>query len=139
MIRREDGVDETTMATLKHASGAHTQVLLSQRLGVACDYVEVLGTAGRVRADWLPRMTLHVQSLALEAYKESTTIEFAGDPAYPMYVDELREFGAAIREGRDPAITAEDGLRVLEVIDAIVESGRTGQAMEMSHASQAAA
>jgi predicted dehydrogenase len=41
-------------------------------------------------------------------------------------VPELEEFAAAIREKRQPAITATDGRRVLRVLDAVFKSGRMG-------------
>jgi len=50
-----------------------------------------------------------------------------GDPLAPMYRGELQEFVNAILEDREPQITAEDGLRVLEITDAVFESGKTGK------------
>jgi predicted dehydrogenase len=40
-------------------------------------------------------------------------------------VAELDDFAAAILEGRRPSITVEDGRKVLEVLDAVIQSGRT--------------
>jgi myo-inositol 2-dehydrogenase/D-chiro-inositol 1-dehydrogenase len=40
---------------------------------------------------------------------------------------ELGEFIAAIREDRPPAVTGEDGVRVLEITDAVLESARLGE------------
>ena len=44
---------------------------------------------------------------------------------------EIEEFIAAIREDRDPAVSGDDGVRVLEITDAILQSGRTGRAVEL--------
>ena len=41
-----------------------------------------------------------------------------------MLVPELEEFTGAIREGWPPAITATDGRRVLQVLDAVVAADR---------------
>jgi predicted dehydrogenase len=49
-----------------------------------------------------------------------------------MFVPELEEFAGAINENRAPAITAADARRVLRVLDAVVESGRTGRAIELT-------
>jgi predicted dehydrogenase len=46
------------------------------------------------------------------------------DPTYPMFERELREFIASAKEGRTPSITVLDGLRVLEVVDAVLESAK---------------
>jgi len=40
---------------------------------------------------------------------------------------QYRDLVAAIREGRPPAITAEDGRRAVQVVLAAHESGRTGR------------
>jgi predicted dehydrogenase len=48
-----------------------------------------------------------------------------------MLVPELEEFASAIREQRPPAITAADGKHVLRVLDAVVESGRSGQIVQL--------
>jgi predicted dehydrogenase len=48
-----------------------------------------------------------------------------------MFVPELEEFAAAVREQRPPAITAADGRQVLKVIDAVVAAGRSGGAVRL--------
>ena len=40
---------------------------------------------------------------------------------------QLQDFVDAIRENREPAVTAEEGRKAVEIIMAIYESGRTGQ------------
>ena len=129
-LRSDTGSDETTACTLRFANGVPAELLVSQRVGAYLDYVEVLGSAGRIRAEW-PTMMLHVHSMALPAYNSPTSIRLLDESHKPMYVAELREFVAAIREGRDPAITGEDGLRVLAVIDAVFESARTGRVVDL--------
>jgi predicted dehydrogenase len=47
-------------------------------------------------------------------------------------VAELAEFAAAIREGRDPAISGEDGLPTLQIIDAVFESARVGKPVSLT-------
>ena len=48
-----------------------------------------------------------------------------------MLVSELEEFASAIRENRQPAITVADGRQVLRILDAVVESGRTGSPVRL--------
>jgi predicted dehydrogenase len=127
----ENGIDQTTVALLRMGNGARAQVLLSQQLGMGCDYVEIIGTKGRLRADWYPVTKLEIESQVVAAYNNPTTTIYSGDRVYPMYLDEFKEFGNAIRENRAPAITAEDGLRLLEVIDAIIESAQKEKPVEI--------
>lgn len=124
--RRDTGADETTSFTMTFANDVRAQMVVSQNVGVGFDYVEILGTAGRLRTEW-SSMMLHVQSTALPAYAEMTTMRVQGESHQPMYAAELCEFAAAIREKREPAVTGEDGLRTLAVMDAVFESAQTGQ------------
>jgi hypothetical protein len=50
-----------------------------------------------------------------------------GDAITTMLVPELDEFGHAILDSRPPAITPTDGRRVLQVLDAAVESARVAR------------
>lgn len=131
MTRRTDtGSDETTNFTLRFANGVRAQFVVSQNVGVGFDYVEILGTAGRIRSEW-SSMLLYVQSTALPAYKDMATMRVQGEALRLMYVAELCEFAAAIREAREPAVTGDDGLRTLAVLDAVFESAQSGQVVRV--------
>jgi myo-inositol 2-dehydrogenase / D-chiro-inositol 1-dehydrogenase len=135
--RRDNGTDATSMYTIRFANGVSAHVACSQADHSSFDYVEFVGAAGRVRADW-PTNMLTVHSDVVTAYASPTTIRVAGDPLDRMYIDELTEFVTALRDGRALAITAEDGVRVLEILDAVVDSGRTGQPVAIGEAMPAA-
>jgi predicted dehydrogenase len=47
---------------------------------------------------------------------------------------ELGEFAAAVAEGRQPAITAANGRKVLAVLDAVRASAASGQPVAMAAA-----
>jgi predicted dehydrogenase len=131
--RRDNGTDATSMYTIRFANGVSAHVACSQAAHFSFDYVEFVGAAGRVRADW-PTNILTVHSDVLAAYASPTTIRVTGDPLDRMYIDELSEFVSALRDGRTPAITGADGVRVLEILDGVVESGRTGQPVAIGEA-----
>ena len=141
--RAESGVDAVCTFTIRFEGGATAQITTSQRLGGRYGWLDVLGSAGRVRSEWESN-ALFVQSTALEAYREPTvidvpdniigpkvglgdTISLVGAKYVRAWADEFTEFIAAIREDRDPTVSGEDGVRVLEITDAVFESGRTGQ------------
>jgi predicted dehydrogenase len=44
----------------------------------------------------------------------------------------MADFVAAIREGRQPKVTGEEALKVHRLIDALIETGRTGQPARLS-------
>lgn len=55
-----------------------------------------------------------------------------------MGVEYLRQLGAAIRDGTAPPVSAEDGLRALEVVEAIYESAAGGRTVRLAAAGGAA-
>ena len=65
-------------------------------------------------------------------YREPTLIRPAvrRDNISMMLVPELDEFARSVSDCRPPAVTASAGRRVLSVLDAIVESGRSGLAVK---------
>jgi predicted dehydrogenase len=44
----------------------------------------------------------------------------------------MSDFVDAIREGREPKVTGEEALKVHRLIDALIETGRTGTAVSLS-------
>ncbi len=70
----------------------------------------------------------------LDAFRQAMTVysDSVTRPQYAFWGSDanagmLREFIAAARERRTPAVTGEDGLRAVEIVAAAYESARTGQ------------
>ena len=129
----ETGADQSSTYTMRFRSGAVADVICSQNMGTGYDFLEVLGTAGRVRADW-PSNEVRVHSTVREEYRHPTTIvpEDQLEMFTRMFADEMEAWVTSIRDGIPPPMTASDSVRVLQVIDAVFESGRTGQPVELS-------
>lgn len=136
------GVETDASIAIRFEGGALGQLLTSQRMGGRYGWCDVIGTAGRLRAEW-ERDALYVESRAIPQYASPTRIavpQTAHHPSYPAdagarlsgfkyvrsWAAEFTEFADAIREGREPSVSGEDAVRVLEVIDAAFESERTG-------------
>jgi len=45
----------------------------------------------------------------------------------------IAEFAAAIRENRAPAVTGTDGLRAVEIVEAVYRSARERQPVRVAH------
>ena len=100
-------------------------------------YLALRGTAGVL--SWSPsfegiKETLFVCSDSPKfqpATRRHVSFELEPQPGYagPSTLPFLRELSEAIRKGTRPAITGEDGLRALEVVEAIYESAETGRAV----------
>lgn len=143
----ETGVDRECLITIRFEGGVVAQVATSQRLGGRYGWIDVLGSAGRVRSEW-ESPDVFVQSTAIEAYRQETTIRVPDDTIGPSvqlgdaasvsgfkyvraWADELADFIAAVREDRDPAVTGEEAVTILKITDAVFESGRTGAAVDL--------
>ncbi len=154
-VQRPDpaGVETDVLVTLRFAGGVVAAVSCSQKIGCRYGWLDLMGTAGRMHAEWESH-TLTIQSTAVDAYRHLTHIQVPVDAGLPpmdvntpasvvthfyirAWAGALAEFAAAIRESRDPSVTGEDGVRVLEVTDAIFESGRTGRPVSIGSAGQA--
>jgi len=81
--------------------------------------VEIIGTEGQALADW-------TTGIAHRISRGNRTTDFPCPPRATL-VDVLRDFCQAIRTGSPMPITAEDGLRAVELAEACYRSGQTGK------------
>ena len=123
--RPETGVDQNSAYTIRFKNGVIANVLCSQNVGVVMDYIEVLGSAGRIRSDW-PSNVVDVYSEVLPEYRHPTTIRPREPQHQEMFQDEMTAWIDSRTNNTEPPISVDDGIKVLEVLDAVVQSGRTG-------------
>lgn len=148
---RPNEVEQDAFITIRFEGGVLAQVCTSQRIGVRYGWLDILGTQGRLRAEW-DSNTIYVESKAIEAFQHPTVIEVPPHCRLPDLVPgakarllaardsagwttELAEFAQSISHDREPSVTGEDGVKVLEIIDAVYESGATGRPVDVSAAS----
>ena len=130
--RPNGGVEQDVSYTIRFKNGVLASFLCSQQVG-AVDFVEVFGTKGRVRAEWpaeyytIPGDTVTIQSAVVPAYANPTTILPGAPHPANMYAAELKEWLASLKERRQPAVTIEDGIAVVTVLDAVCRSARSGK------------
>lgn len=134
--RASTGVEASAAAQIRFARGALAQCFVTQGASTFFYELAIHGRGGQIalRGRNFLQFEIEVSSNKVAAYAEPTVIRpgIRGDNINMMLVPELEEFAGAIREQRPPAITAADGRRVLTVLDAIFESGRTGQPVRLS-------
>jgi predicted dehydrogenase len=128
--RTDTQTDDTSAFQIRFAGGAVAQCMVTQSGDGFFNNVDIVGRDGRLdlRGSGFLSYSISVASSRLEAFSQPTTIRprVYGDPILSMLAPELEEFAAAIHENRQPAVTASDGRRVLQVLDAVVEAGRVG-------------
>jgi predicted dehydrogenase len=98
-------------------------------------YLALRGTKGVL--SWSPSFEGTKERLFVcsDATGESRNIEF-DLPQHPGYAGIMgqrfiNEFVQSIREGRPPAITGQDGLKALEVVEAIYQSAESGRSVRL--------
>jgi predicted dehydrogenase len=130
--RRDTGADDTTAIQLEFGDGRVAQFLVTQSAASFFYDLQVIGRSGSIalRGHNFVQFEVEVISTVLPAYREPTVIRPTMEPDHitMMLVPQLAEFADAIEHARPPRITASDARRVLRVLDAVSESGRTGQA-----------
>jgi len=133
--RADTGTDATSAIQLGFATGALAQFLVTQAAPSTFYELHILGRSGSItlRGRNFLQFEIEVHSNAVRAFNEPTTIrpQIQRDNISMMLVPELQEFAAAVQEQRLPSITASDGRRVLRVLDAVAESGRSGQVVAL--------
>jgi predicted dehydrogenase len=130
--RPDTGADDTSAIELEFSDGRLAQFLVTQSAAGFFYDLQVIGNSGSIalRGRNFVQFEVEVSSTAIAAYRDPTIIRptMERDHITMMLMPELAEFADAIAHGRPPGITASDGRRVLRVLDAVGESGRTRQA-----------
>jgi predicted dehydrogenase len=123
------GYDETSSYIMRFPNDILANVSLSMNTAGGLDFIEIFGSAGRIRADW-PSNIVQVRSNAIEEYRHYTTIMVPGDNSM-MYGAQMRAYVEAVRTGSDMPILGEDGVKVLHIIDAVFESNKLKKPVKM--------
>jgi phthalate 4,5-cis-dihydrodiol dehydrogenase len=133
--RTDTGADETSAFQIRFVRGAVAQCVVSQATSTVSYTIDIYGRAGRItlRGWSFLQFEIEVVSTTNSAYTHPTVIRprIGRDNIAMMFVPELEEFVRAVREKREPAITATDGRKVLKVLDAVIKAGRTAQTVKL--------
>ena len=135
-LRRAIEADDTTAAVTRYANGAmgviQAMTSIEPRLP---DRLEYHGTKGTIQlsnyriANWAvpgaENWPEQVEAEERELLTSHRSLESAGHHA------QIAEIATALREGRPPAVSGEEGRRSLAVVLAIYESARTGREVKV--------
>ena len=129
--RLDTGAEETAAFQIEFARGATAQCLVTQAAAGFFNNLDIVGREGHigVRSTGFLDYTIEVMSKTQPAYNHPAVIRpgTAGDRILMMHVPQLEAFATAIGEQRQPDVSIAEARRVLAVLDAVVESGRTGE------------
>jgi predicted dehydrogenase len=144
-------VEDTALAMVRFRSGALGSILtsLSQRPGIytklhvhgsngASVGVEtdtgatfVAGMTGVIDPPLNDLWTVPGEEALLRTFQADDRSRFAAvDPTFHYHALQIQDFLRAIREDREPLVTADDGRAVVEMFAAIYRSSQTGQPVD---------
>ena len=130
VTRRPDtGLDDTSAIQLGFDGGRVAQLLVTQSAAGFCYDLRLIGAAGSIdlRGRDFESFEIEVHSSTLAAYAKPTVLRPGStDIIGTVFVPELDDFADAIIQGQLPGVTASDARRVLRVLDAVHDSGRSG-------------
>ena len=112
------GIETSVTATLVYPSGRSATILMAMMANGPKEEGEILGTLGSVRYSAF-------RTISVMDGREVREIE----PRFPKAdarAEQLKEFAAAVREGREPAVTGEWGRDMVRIIIAGYESHKRG-------------
>ncbi len=118
--------EDTGQALLGYSNGVHATVTQSRAVArpAATSVTEIVGTRGAIR--------VHSWGDVHLARQGATTWERVEFPRPASgHEAELAEFVAAVREGRPPAVTGEDGAIAVETVLAIYQASEQGQVVRL--------
>ena len=122
-------VDDLVLAILKFPGRLRASMVSGYYVPRAMNSVVVYGT--RARLVGLGTVGMNLQgSLLVEREEGSSRQEFPGeDPLLGNYVRLIEAFVHAVEEDIETRASGEDGLELVRMVDAVLESARTGRAV----------
>ncbi|WP_432542951.1 Gfo/Idh/MocA family oxidoreductase [Kineococcus sp. SYSU DK002] len=121
---KDAGLLDTAVVTVRFDNGALATAEANFSASYGYDVRgEVFGSAGRLEIGGQPRHALAVSDAGgRHTDTPRGDVELFGD----AYAGELAEFAAAVREGREPAVTGHDARRALSIALSCIASVRSG-------------
>jgi len=129
-FRSDTRADETSAFQVKFAKGATVQLISTQTAPGFTHQLDIYGRDGSIsmRPCGFLDYDVTVSSRVVEEYKQPAVIHvpFTGDVRDVKHSRQLVEFVQSIRSGEPVFVTAHQARKVMEVIDAVFASSRTG-------------
>ncbi|MEE8443200.1 MAG: Gfo/Idh/MocA family oxidoreductase, partial [Dehalococcoidia bacterium] len=122
-------VDDMVMAMLRFSGGVRATMVSGYYVPRAYNSVVAYGSRARLTGLGTVGMTFQ-GTLLVEKGDDSTKMEFpAEDPITDNYVRMIEAFVRAVDEDLQPTASGDDGLELVRIVDAVLESARTGKSV----------
>jgi predicted dehydrogenase len=131
-------VDLSAMVQYRMANGVMVQMLMTYEAPepglVPNDWTRVIGSTGIIEADHYGQVRLG-KGTTWRVVAEQVAFNFLGDYLDPNrlkgFAAQVDDFAGAIREGRAPVVTGQDGRAAVEMVEAADRSAATGAAVAL--------
>jgi predicted dehydrogenase len=126
-------VDEIVLTILKFGNGTFGYAASGLHIPRSCNDVAVYGTKARITGTGTVGTQLRGE-LGVDSNGLVTRSEFpVTDPICGLYVRQVEAFGRSIAENTEPDASGLDGLAMVRVARAVLESSRTGRAVQVTN------
>ncbi|VTU23918.1 Gfo/Idh/MocA family protein [Variovorax sp. PBL-E5] len=131
-------VDDMAYALLRFANGAHATVVAGTVVPRSANDVVLYGSGARI----VCTSTLGTpaagarQKLSIEGEGTGMNLDFSSSTSPQRFAAMLDDFGRCIREQREPALSGRNGLQMVKIANAVLESSRHGKAVRLSPTDQ---
>ncbi|MES2187177.1 MAG: Gfo/Idh/MocA family oxidoreductase [Pseudomonadota bacterium] len=128
-------VDEMSYALLHFANGAFANVVAGTVVPRSANDVVIYGSDARVVCSNTlgPYASAGAtQRFRLESNTQTVDQDHSTSSGAQRFADMFSEFNRCIREGREPAFSGRNGLTMVNIANAVLESSRSGKAVALS-------
>ncbi len=124
----EVDVEDTAKIGLRFEDGSLGSVHLDYNRQPPVHTFDIVGTKGSIKWD-LPDGATHIYRAESKEWQAYPMPE--GWERNVMFLEQMKHFVAVVRGEAQPACTLEDGMRVQRLVEAIHQSQRSGQAVDL--------
>ena len=117
-------VEDAGILAVKGANGALGSLQSSFLLGVGTAYIDVIGTKGQVKYDYLEPDRIRYRLTGEDEWQDMSVTPSDG------FSEEIRHFLAAVAGEHALACTITDGVRVMEITNAVYKSSQPDVSVE---------
>ncbi|UBH07169.1 oxidoreductase [Leucobacter sp. Psy1] len=132
VIEFSSGAVATLQAGTTFAPGLGTSVFISDARGRAVTVTEHPEGAPGINDIWTIPGETDYQSYLATDIEADPPLASIHEGLAPFHAEQIEEFVQAVAQDRDPLVTGADALRALEVILAVYESSRSGEAVDLA-------
>jgi 1,5-anhydro-D-fructose reductase (1,5-anhydro-D-mannitol-forming) len=130
----ERPVDDMAYTLLRFANGAHATVVAGTVVPRSANDVLLYGSSGKLACSGTlgSQVPGARQQLALESDAQSLSQDHSASTSVQRFASMIEDFDRCILDGREPSISGHNGLQMVKIANAALESSRHGKAVRIA-------